>query len=72
MVHVEQYRILGMREFAQAYVQGIVDSDFIYEKIPLEAIAFWMTSRFTAREGVNVSAELPGWLRERGYLGRGG
>ena len=72
MVHVEQYRILGMEEFARAYVQGIVDSDFIYERIPLEAIAFEMTARFTAGQVVNVSAELPGWLQERGYLGRGG
>ena len=68
MVHVEQYRILGRKEFARAYVQGIVDSDFIYEKIPLEAIAFGMTARFTAGETVNVSAELPGWLRKQGYL----
>jgi hypothetical protein len=68
MVHVEQYRILGMKEFARAYVQGIVDSDFIYEKIPLEAIAFGMTARFKAGEVVMVSAELPGWLREQGYL----
>jgi hypothetical protein len=68
MVHVEQYRILGVKEFARAYVQGIVDSDFIYEKIPLEAIAFGMTARFTAGEAVSVSAELPGWMREQGYL----
>jgi hypothetical protein len=72
MVHVEQYRILGMNEFALAYVLGIVDSDFIYEKIPLEAIAFEMTARFTGGRAVHVSAELPGWLQERGYLGRGG
>jgi hypothetical protein len=45
-----------------------VDSDFIYEKIPLEAIAFAMTARFTVGEAVNVSSELPGWLREQGYL----
>jgi hypothetical protein len=68
MVHVEQYRILGMKEFARAYVQGIVASNFVYEKIPLEAIAFGVTARFTVGEAVNVSAELPGWLREQGYL----
>lgn len=68
MVHVEQYRILGMKEFARAYVQGIVDSDFIYDKIPLEAVAFEMTARFAAEEAVNVSAELPGWLREQRYF----
>jgi AraC-like DNA-binding protein len=67
MVHVEQYRMLGMKEFARAYVQGTVDSNFIYEKNPLEAIAFGMTARFTAGESVKVSAELPGWLREQGY-----
>jgi len=59
---------LGMKEFAQAYVQGIVDSDFMYDQIPLEAIAFASTARFKAGEAINVSAELPGWLREQGYL----
>jgi hypothetical protein len=68
MVHVEQYRILGMKEFARAYVQGIVDSNFMYEQIPLEAIAFEMTARFKAGETVMVSAELQGWLRKQGYL----
>ena len=68
MVHVEQYRILGMKEFSRAYVQGIVDCDFIYEKIPLAAIVFEMTARFAAGEAVNVNAELPGWLRKQGYL----
>lgn len=68
MVHVEQYRILGMKEFAKAYVQGIVDSNFIYEKIPLEAIAFEMSARFKVREAFAVNAELPGWLRQKGYL----
>ena len=71
MMHVEQYRMLGMKEFARAYVQGIVDSNFIYEKIPLEAIAFGMTARFAAGKAVNVSAEMAGWLQEQGYLGRG-
>jgi hypothetical protein len=68
MVHVEQYRILGVKGFSQAYVQGIVDANFIYEKIPLEAIAFEMAERFRAGGAFLVSAELPDWLREKGYL----
>jgi hypothetical protein len=67
LVHVEQYRMLGMKGFAQAYVQGIVDSNFIYEKIPLEAIAFAMSGRFTAGESFVVGEELPGWFDQMGY-----
>lgn len=67
MVHVEQYRMLGMKGFSRAYVQGIVDANFIYEKIPLEAIAFAMSGRFAAGESFVVGEELPGWLDQMGY-----
>jgi hypothetical protein len=58
LVHVEQYRILGMKGFARAYVQGVVDSNFVYEKIPLEAAAFELTARFTEGESFAVHDEL--------------
>jgi hypothetical protein len=58
LVHVEQYRILGMKEFARAYVQGVVDSNFVYENIPLEATAFELTARFTDGESFSVHDEL--------------
>jgi len=48
-------------------VQGIVDSGFIYERIPLETIAFAMSDRFTAGEAFSVAAELSDWLRQMGY-----
>jgi hypothetical protein len=67
MVHVEQYGFLGIPGFARAYVQGIVDSGFIYERIPLEIIAFAMSDRFTAGEAFSVAAELSDWLRQMGY-----
>jgi hypothetical protein len=67
MVHSEQYRILGMKAFARAYVQGIVDSNFIYEKIPLEAVAYEMSSRFTAGKSFSVSDELSAWLQQQNY-----
>jgi hypothetical protein len=50
MVHVEQYGFLGISDFARAYVQGIMNSDFIYERIPLEIIAFEMSDRFISGE----------------------
>ena len=58
LVHVEQYRILGMKEFARAYVQGVVDSNFVYENIPLEAAAFELTTRFSDGESFSVHDEL--------------
>jgi len=67
MVHVEQYKLLGIQQFARAYVRGIIDSNFIYERIPLEAIAFEMTARFSGGEAFSVTSELPGWLRKMGY-----
>jgi hypothetical protein len=67
MVHVEQYRLLGIPGFSRAYVQGIVDSDFIYERIPLEVVAFAMSDRFVAGDVFSVTAELPNWMRKMGY-----
>lgn len=67
MVHVEQYSFLGISGFARAYVQGIVNSDFIYERIPLEIIAFEMSDRFTSGQAFSVNAELADWLRQMGY-----
>jgi hypothetical protein len=58
LVHVEQYRILGMKGFARAYVQGVMDSNFVYEKIPLEAAAFELTARFNSGESFAVREEL--------------
>ncbi len=68
MVHVEQYRQLGAEKFALAYVQGMVTAKFIYEQIPLEAVAFEMTARFTSGKTFSVTDELSSWLRAKAYL----
>jgi hypothetical protein len=67
LVHSEQYRLLGMKAFARAYVQGIVDSNFIYDKVPLEAIAYEMAARFKAEKAFSVSDELKPWLESQNY-----
>jgi hypothetical protein len=68
LVHSEQYRSLGMKAFARAYIQGIIDSDFIYDKIPLEAIAYAMAARFKAGESFSVKGELQAWLQQQNYF----
>jgi hypothetical protein len=67
LVHVEQYRLLGVQAFARAYVQGVVDSGFVYDKIPLEAVALEMSNRCKAGERFVGSEELPGWLKLMNY-----
>lgn len=68
LVHVEQYRQLGTPAFVRAYVQGMAEADFVYERIPLEANASQLTARFAAAEKFSVAEELAPWLRARGYL----
>ena len=68
MVHVEQYRQLGIEKFVRAYVRGMVERGMVYERIPLETIAAAMTSRFAAGEKFGATEELAKWLRGRGYL----
>lgn len=68
MVHVEQYAQLGVPGFARAYVDGIVEADFVYENIPLEEIAFSMSGRFVRGERFRVPDELTPWLRQRKYI----
>ena len=45
LVHVVQYRVLGVREFARQYISGFLDTRS-YSEIPLERIAFELQSRF--------------------------
>jgi hypothetical protein len=55
LVHVVQYQILGLDEFARRYVQGIVESGFDYYRIPLEIQAFNLAARFTANPAAAFS-----------------
>ena len=44
LVHVVQYRVLGLRKFAQLYVRGFLDGGG-YEGIPLEIQAYELEER---------------------------
>ena len=46
LVHVAQYRVLGLRRFAALYVRGFLDGGG-YEGIPLERQAFELEDRFS-------------------------
>jgi hypothetical protein len=46
IVHVVQYRLLGVDEFARRYVLGWMKNGYRYEAIPLEKQAFGLTARF--------------------------
>jgi len=45
LVHVVQYRVLGLKEFARLYVRGFLERGG-YEGIPLERQAYQLGSRF--------------------------
>ena len=67
LVHAEQYRQLGVARFARAYVQGLVDSRFVYRGIPLEVVAYDMTARFASGAAFSVRDELTSWIRAHDY-----
>ncbi len=48
LVHVVQYRVLGLRRFARLYVQGFLAGGG-YEGIPLERQAYELGARFESR-----------------------
>lgn len=58
LVHVAQYRALGIRGFAREYVWGLLQSR-AYEEIPLEVAAYGLEERFAAgsAEAFSVEAE---------------
>jgi len=67
MVHVVQYRRLGVKAFARLYVKGFFAAGG-YHGIPLERCALEMEERFlTAMEPFDVEAEVLKW-NERGLL----
>ena len=60
MVHVVQYRLLGIEEFARRYVTGWAENGFDYYRIPLERDAYELDARFDAdpTSGFSVEAEV--------------
>ena len=62
LVHVVQYRQLGVPKFARLYVRGLLIHR-AYEKIPLEACAFELESRHKrAVKNLNVESEVAAWI----------
>jgi hypothetical protein len=68
LVHVEQYRRLGVSRFAELYVQGFLSGGG-YEGIPLEVQAYALEARFEAspRQRFVVSDEVLDWIWARRY-----
>ncbi len=46
LVHVVQYRLLGIDGFVTSYVTGWAEAGFVHEAIPLEREAFDLQQRF--------------------------
>jgi len=65
LVHVEQYRQLGIPRFSELYVHGFLNGGS-YEAIPLEVNAYSFEDRFRRdpRRGFSVEAEVTRWLAE--------
>jgi hypothetical protein len=65
LVHVEQYRQLGIPRFSELYVRGFLNGGS-YEAIPLEVNAYSLEDRFRRdpRRTFSVQAEVEQWLAE--------
>ncbi len=65
LVHVEQYRQLGVARFAEFYVRGFL-SGGEYEAIPLEINAYALGERYERDPGrpFSVADEVTRWTRE--------
>ena len=66
LVHVEQYRRLGIERFAELYVQGFLDGGG-YEAIPLELNAYCLEGEFrqSPHRAFSVEERVSAWLREQ-------
>jgi len=61
LVHVVQYRLLGIDEFARLYVRGYLHSG--YQGTPLEICAYQLDGRFLMGSvGFDVEAEVRSWM----------
>jgi hypothetical protein len=61
MVHVVQYRLLGVDEFARLYVRGYLHGG--YSGTPLEICAYELDGRFIMGSvGFDVEAEVKSWI----------
>jgi hypothetical protein len=67
LVHVEQYRQLGIPRFSELYVRGFLDGGS-YEAIPLEVNAYALGGRFEQNPAnrFSVEDEVRRWIAEGG------
>jgi len=65
LVHVEQYRQLGIPRFSELYVRGSLNGGS-YEAIPLEVNAYTLEGRFeeTPANRFSVADKVGGWIAE--------
>ena len=65
LVHVEQYRQLGIPRFSDLYVRGFLNGGS-YEAIPLEVNAYTLGGRFESdpRQVFSVEDEVGRWAAE--------
>lgn len=64
LVHVEQYRQLGISGFSNLYVRGVLTGGG-YDSIPLEVNAYMLGARFEVnpRKHFSVGDEVTEWIR---------
>lgn len=61
LVHVTQYRLLGVEEFARLYILGYLQSG--YEGTPLEKCAYELDGRFImGARPFDVESEVKAWI----------
>jgi len=63
LVHVEQYRQLGIPRFSELYVRGFL-SGGSYDGIPLEVNAYALGRQFEVNQQFSVAEEVARWVRE--------
>jgi hypothetical protein len=65
LVHVEQYRQLGIPRFSELYVRGFLNGGS-YEAIPLEVNAYALGGRFESdpQRAFSVESEVRKWAAE--------
>lgn len=68
LVHVEQYKQLGVRLFARLYVRGFLRTA-AYESIPLEVQAYELDGKYAANPALRFSVrdEVRRWIEEGKY-----
>jgi hypothetical protein len=68
LVHVEQYRQLGIPRFAEVYVRGLLSGGG-YDGIPLEINAYGLGGNFerSPLARFSVADEVGAWVRERRF-----